>query len=121
MMPALLTRMSTRPAASIACATTLAGFVPALEIRMQRVKLAARRRDAALGIRGAGARDADDVCAGLRERDRDALPQTGVRAGHERHLAVRARTDSKGRRMRHGFTSVGRYLSWQMSSTFMSV
>ena len=60
-----------------------------------RMKLASRRGDAALGIRGAGARDADDVRARLRQRDRDALPEPGVGAGDQRHLAVRARTDSK--------------------------
>src|SRR5678815_4238166 len=50
-------------------------MMPALEIGVQRVKFPARCRDAALGIRCAGARDADDVRTRLSESDRDALPQ----------------------------------------------
>ena len=88
MMPALLTRISTRPASLDGLRDDVRGFVAALQVRVHRVELAARGGDAALGIRGAGARDADDVGARLRQRDRDALPEPGVGAGDERDLAV---------------------------------
>ena len=61
-----------------------------------------RRRDAGGG----------DVGAGLRQRDRDALAQAGVGAGDEGDLALQVER-------LHAHASP--YLSWQMSSWFMSV
>ena len=111
MIPALLTRMSTRPKAATARSGSAFAASRRSEVGLERGEAAAERQDRSFRLGHRLRAGADDVGPGGGQRLGDAAAEPGARTGHQRHLA-REVEQVRGHRISASATGSTSLYSW---------